>query len=264
MLLGVVQGTTEFLPVSSSGHLLLTKEAVGISPEQFGLSFDVALHFGTLLAVVIFFRTALAALTTAWMKSIKAGRWNATSESRLAWMALIGTVPAGLVGYFLEDTLEDAVRSPEMVAVMLVVFSAPMVVAERFGTSQRILDNARVSDAILIGVLQAVALIPGVSRSGITISGGLLAGLRREDAASFAFLLAIPVISAATIKQSLDLITGAGGAEATLGLVVVGVVTAGLVGYATISALMHYLRTNSLLVFVAYRLVLGLCLFIFL
>ena len=264
ILLGVVQGVTEFLPVSSSGHLIIAREVLGISSDKFGLSFDVALHSGTLIAVLIFFRTALASLTLAWLSSVKERDWALTPDSKLAWLTLVGTIPAGLAGLLLEATLEDAVRSPETVAVMLILFCLPMVLAERLANRQRTLNALKGADAIVIGLLQAVALVPGVSRSGITISGGLLMGLRREDAASFAFLIAIPVIIAATAKHSIDLVSGEAGAGGDPLIVAAGLLTAGVVGYVSIAGLMRFLRTNTLLGFVAYRVALGSALIAFL
>jgi undecaprenyl-diphosphatase len=260
-ILGVIQGLTEFLPISSTGHLILAEEALGISEDEFGLRFDAAIHLGTLSAVLIYFRVTMLALVRAWFESVGQRNWRFSRDSRLAWLLLLGTIPAGLAGLAIEDTAESTFRSPELVAAMLILFCAPMLLAEwvaRRQSVKRNLDSVTPADAVLLGVAQSIALIPGVSRSGITISAGMLRGFQREEAAAFAFLLSAPIIAAAGGKQLFDIATGEdGGAGADLGVYAVGLVTAGIVGYAAIAFLLRYLRTNSLNVFIAYRLVLG-------
>jgi undecaprenyl-diphosphatase len=260
VLLGVVQGLTEFLPVSSTGHLVLTEKALGVSQDDFGLRFDAAIHLGTLLAVLVYFRAMLLPLAGAWFASLQARNWNATPQSRLAWLLVIGTIPAGIAGYLLESTAEDTFRSPALVGAMLIVFSAPMLLAERFGRQQRDTADATPRDALLLGVAQSIALVPGVSRSGITISAGMLAGFRRDEAAVLAFLLSAPIIAAAGGKQLFDILTGdvaTSGLENEYVVYGAGLVTAAVVGYAAIYFLVRYLRFNPLYLFVAYRLVLG-------
>jgi undecaprenyl-diphosphatase len=260
VLLGVVQGLTEFLPVSSTGHLVLTERALGVSQDEFGLRFDAAIHLGTLAAVVLYFRATLLPLAGAWFTSLAARDWNVTPQSRLAWLLVIGTIPAAIAGYFLESTAEDAFRSPALVGAMLIVFSAPLVLAERISKQTRVTADATPADALLVGVAQSIALVPGVSRSGITIAAGMLAGFRREEAAVFAFLLSAPIIAAAGGKQLFDIITGdveASGLENEYLVYGAGLVTAAVVGYAAIYVLVRFLRFNPLYLFVAYRLVLG-------
>ncbi|HEX5139726.1 MAG TPA: undecaprenyl-diphosphate phosphatase, partial [Dehalococcoidia bacterium] len=200
-ILGIVQGLTEFLPISSTGHLILTEKVLGIDSDKFGLQFDAAIHLGTLAAVLVYFRATIASLIAAWFGSISARKWDVSADSRLAWLILLGTIPAGLAGLALESTAEDAFRDPALVAAMLILFSIPMVLAELYGSQRRSLDGARPFDALLVGVAQAIALIPGVSRSGITISAAMFDGFRREEAAVFAFLLSAPIIAAAGSKQ---------------------------------------------------------------
>jgi undecaprenyl-diphosphatase len=258
-ILGIVQGLTEFLPISSTGHLILAEEILGIEDGKFGLQFDAAIHLGTLAAVLVYFRATIIGLVAAWFASIRARDWRHTPDSKLAWLLLLGTIPAGIAGIFLESTVEDTVREPAIVAVMLIVFSLPMYLAERYGSQQRNLDSAGPKDALIVGVAQAIALIPGVSRSGITISAAMFDGFRREQAATFAFLLSAPIIAAAGSKQLFDIIRGENGeSDAGFAVYAVGLITAGIVGYVAIAFLLKYLRTNSLNVFIVYRVVLGL------
>jgi undecaprenyl-diphosphatase len=261
IILGIIQGLTEFLPVSSTGHLILAEEVLGVSEDEFGLRFDAALHLGTLAAVIVYFRATLVALLAAWVESLRERNWAATRESRLAWLLILGTLPAGIAGYLLEGTAEDTFRSPALVGAMLILFCIPMVLAERYGRGDRTLDSATPRDALIAGVAQSVALVPGVSRSGITISAGMLTGFRRDEAAVFAFLLSAPIIAAAGGKQLFDIITGddgPSGLENEYLVYAAGLITAAVVGYAAIYFLVRYLRFNPLYLFVVYRIALGL------
>ena len=287
-ILGVVQGLTEFLPISSTGHLVIVEEALGISQDEFGLRFDAAIHLGTLAAVIVYFRATWAALLLGWLQSLRLRDWQATPDSRLAWLLLLATIPAGLTGLAIESTADAAFRSPALVAFMLIVFCLPLIAAEwsvgkrsagdgvgragrspsdqsagREGSRPSLAQSGRDTasatpvDAIILGLAQSVALIPGVSRSGITISAGMLRGFRREEAAAFTFLLSAPIIAAAGGKQIFDIARGEPGGSVHYGVYAVGLITAGLVGYAAIAFLLRYLRTNTLYAFVAYRIVLG-------
>jgi undecaprenyl-diphosphatase len=258
LLLGIVQGLTEFLPISSTGHLILTEELLGIPDGKFGLPFDASLHLGTLAAVLIYFRETVLRLIAAWFASLPSLNWRRTPESYLAWLLALGTVPAVVAGVLIEGLAEDELRDPVLVAAMLILFCIPMLLAERWGRGQRELSEATVKDALLLGAAQSVALIPGVSRSGITISAGMLAGLRREEAASFAFLLSAPIIAGAGGKQIFDTLRDSESAAGSLDVYLVGLVSAGAVGYLAVAFLLRYLRSNSLLGFVVYRIVLGL------
>ena len=260
ILLGIVQGLTEFLPISSTGHLILTERALGISGDDFGLRFDAAIHLGTLSAVLVYFRVMIWRLFVAWIESLKARRWDASQESKLAWLLLLGTVPAGIAGYLLESTAEDTFRDPLLVGVMLILFSAPLFIAERISKQDRTLDSIGPKDALVMGVAQSIALIPGVSRSGITISAGMAGGFRRDEAAVFVFLLSAPVIAAAGGKQIFDVLRGEAGSSSLENEVLVyaaGLITAAIVGYVAVAFLLRYLRFNTLKVFIIYRLILG-------
>lgn len=258
-LLGIVQGLTEFLPISSTGHLILAAEVLGIDEDKFGLRFDAAIHLGTLAAVLVYFRVTVMSLILAWFASIRAKDWRHSAESKLAWLLVLGTVPAGLAGIALEPLVEDELRDPAIVGTMLILFSLPMVAAERYGARRRGVADAGVPDALSVGAAQAIALIPGVSRSGITISAGMFGGFRREEAATFAFLLSAPIIAAAGGKQLFDLLRGEeAGATAGTDVYLVGLIAAAVVGYAAVSFLLRFLRTNTLYPFVYYRVGLGL------
>jgi undecaprenyl-diphosphatase len=258
IVLGIVQGLTEFLPVSSTGHLILTGKLLGIDDEEFGLQFDAAIHLGTLAAVLLYFRTTWIDLIGAWFQSVAARKWNLTSQSKMAWLLLLGTIPAGLIGVAIQSTAEDAFRSPALVAIMLILFTLPMLAAERYGAQDRDLDDADAKDAVLLGLAQSIALIPGVSRSGITISAAMFDGFKREQAAVFTFLLSAPIIAAAGGKQVFDIARGHSEGGTPAGVIVTGLLTAFFVGYAAIAFIIPYLRTNRLTLFAAYRVALGL------
>lgn len=259
-LLGIVQGLTEFLPVSSTGHLVLAQHYLGIDEERYGLPFDAALHLGTLLSLLLYFRLIWIQLASSIIESIR--RANASEpNARLGWLVLLGTIPAAIVGYFLESTVETSWRSPVLVGTMLILFSAPFVLAERWGTRSREETDLQWRDSLFIGTAQALALIPGVSRSGMTISAGLLVDLRRKDAAQFAFLLSAPIIAGAGTKQLFDTL-GAyrdgvlSGDDAAF--FATGFTLSAIVGYAAISFLMRFVADRGLMPFVYYRVTLGL------
>jgi undecaprenyl-diphosphatase len=257
IVLGIVQGLTEFLPVSSTGHLILAQKILGIDDKEFGLQFDAAIHLGTLTAVLLYFRETFVELISDWFKSVAARRWDVTPKAKLAWLIILGTIPAGILGVLIQSKAEDAIRSPAIVATMLLLFTLPMLAAERYGSQQRDIDDTTPKDALLVGVAQSIALIPGVSRSGITISAAMFDGFKREQAAVFTFLLAAPITAAAGLKQVFDIARGH--TEGTTGgaVIATGVVVSFVVGFAAIAFLIPYLRTNRLNVFAAYRVALG-------
>jgi undecaprenyl-diphosphatase len=256
LVLGVVQGLTEFLPISSTGHLILAEEVLGISQDKFGLQFAAAIHLGTLTAVLFYFHDTVRRLIVAWFASLASRDWRASSDAMLAWLLVVGTIPAAIAGALIESTAESELRDPAIVGAMMLLFCLPMVLAERSRHGERGIYDVGIKDALLLGVAQSVALIPGVSRSGITISTGMLAGMRREEAASFAFLLSVPVIAGAGGKQIFDALSG-DEASAGADVYAVGLIAAAVVGYAAVAFLMRFLRVRSLLSFVAYRVVLG-------
>jgi undecaprenyl-diphosphatase len=263
-ILGTVQGLTEFLPVSSTGHLIIAEDLLNVDSERYGLAFDASLHLDTLLALLLYFRVT-------WWRLLRAGAATLRTRSivdpagRLAWLIVIGTIPAGVLGLLLEDQIEDAFREPALVAVMLIAFSGVFVIAERIGRRLRTTADLNVADAVIVGLAQAAALVPGISRSGATISVGLMRDLRREEAATFAFLLSAPIVGAAGLRGALsaanDFADGTLDGE-DLAFFVTGFVFAACVGYAAIAFLLRFLRTNTLMPFVVYRVGLGVAVLI--
>ncbi len=253
VLLGAIQGLTEFLPVSSSAHLILARAFFGWEmPPEAGLAFDVALHIGTLAAIVVYFRVDILKMVA----SLPA-LFSRTDDSsvRMARMIAIGTVPVVIVGLAFNDVIEQVLRTPAVAATALAFGAVLMVVAERLGARTRTEESMTWRDAILIGCAQAAALIPGMSRSGSTITVGMFLGMRREAAARFTFLLAVPATLAAAAKESLELMKidlPAGSAA----FFVTGTVVSAVVGYLTIKYFLRFLATNRLDVFAAYRVIL--------
>lgn len=250
IILGLVQGLTEFIPVSSSGHLVLLHHVFGIT--ELGLAFDVSLHLGTLLALLIFFYKEIVLLVN--------GILGRNNHKRLAWFIAAATVPAVIAGVLLQDTAETSFRSVNLVAVNLIAIALLMLVAERYAKKhydhKTALHKVSLKQAMTIGFAQAVALVPGVSRSGSTITAGIFAGLDRVAATRFSFLLAIPATSGAILKTMLD--GGFSDVTREPGIALVGIVTAFLSGLFAIRFLIRYLAKHSLSVFAYYRIGLGL------
>ncbi len=251
IVLGIVQGLTEFLPVSSSGHLILIPRLFNW-PDQ-GQAFDVGLHVGTLLALLAYFWRDWYVMFGAGIRDLfshgpRPSRWQ--RESRLLWTIAAGSVPAGIAGVILNTWFEDNVRQPWLIAITLTAAGVVMLVAERVGRRERSIEGITLVDGILLGCAQAIALIPGVSRSGITISAGLFRGLDRDAAARFAFLLGTPAFVGAAILKAPDLAGSSGQEWVNLGA---GFVASLVVGLAAITWLLRFIRTRSLLPFVYYR-----------
>ncbi len=236
LILGIVQGLTEFLPVSSTAHLILFPWFFHWTGELDSLTFDVALHAGTLLALVICFWKD-------WIELI-------LRKQKLFMLIVLASVPAGLAGILLGDYVEHALRSPFVIAVSLVVFGFVMLLAEKMSKT-RTIDSISLTDALMIGLAQAVALIPGVSRSGITISAGLFRGLGREASARFSFLLSTPIIAGATLLHARKLLKTS--ADHNLSLFLIGFIAAAVSGYAAIKFLLSFLKKHPLNVFAYYR-----------
>jgi undecaprenyl-diphosphatase len=250
-LLGVVQGLTEFLPVSSSAHLILARTLFGWDADVFGLAFDVACHVGTLLAVVVFFWRDLIDMVTAVPSLTGGGR--AAHRVRLV---IAGTIPVVVVGFTLADVIEERLRTPAVCAVTLALGALGLLAAERFGSRRRPEDNMGIGDALVLGSAQALALVPGVSRAGATMTAGMLLGLGRDAAARFSFILGVPAILAAAAKEGLDLAKTGLDAEARA-LFAIGLLTSAVVGYLTIKYFLRFLTTHRLDVFAYYRLALS-------
>lgn len=253
IFLGVIQGLTEFLPISSSGHLILAQWATGWKGELINnLTFDVSLHLGTTFAVLWYFRRDWLRFGEAALNVLRGKA--ADYEARLVAYIIIATIPAAVIGMKFEDTVETAFRNPLLVAAALVAGSLIMWSADRYSSKERRLASMTLPHALLVGFAQAVALIPGISRSGITISAGLSAGYRREDAARFSFLLSTPVIAGAAVLKLRHITVHS--ADALLGFVL-GTASSAIVGYLAIKFLIRYLERHSMNVFVGYRLILA-------
>jgi undecaprenyl-diphosphatase len=249
-LLGIVQGLTEFLPVSSSAHLILARALFGFDADKFGLSFDVACHVGTLVAVLIYFREEVRQMVGAAMP-VAASSIN--QGAHLLRLILIGTLPAAIVGIIFNESIEAHLRTPFVAAVALALGALALFAAERLGTKDRSGDTLTPLDALWIGCAQAAALIPGVSRSGVTITVALLIGLRRTDAARFVFLLAIPAIIAAAGSEGVHVWRA--GVTPELGvLFAIGITTSAIVGYYAVKSFISYFSRHSLDLFAWYRL----------
>lgn len=246
ILAGAVQGLTEFLPVSSTGHLIIFEHIFGISPENFGLSFDASLHLGTLAAILIFF----------WHDYVRMFE----SKNRLLAKIIVGTIPAVFFGLIFENQIESVLRQTWVVGTALVLFSLVLVLAEKLGKQTKTGQKTTLRGALVIGFFQSIALIPGISRSGSTISAGLLLGLKREEAARFAFLLSGPIVAGAGLKKFLDAVSIHGIGSGELSFFIIGMVSSAFFGYLTIKYFLAYLATKTLYPFVVYRLILGLIL----
>jgi undecaprenyl-diphosphatase len=250
LILGIVQGLTEFIPVSSSGHLVLLHDWLGVT--QSGLAFDVALHGGTLLALILFFRKDLASITKS--------AFQGGPQRRLAMVLAAATIPAVIAGFFLDDLAETTFRSTRLVAVNLIVVAILMMAAERYykkHAAKTQLDKVSPKQGLAIGVAQALAIVPGTSRSGITISTGLFAGLDRLAATRFSFLLGIPIMFGAILKIFV-LDGGASQVSAQPALFAVGITTAFLSGLWAIAFMLKYLAKHTLDIFAYYRIGLGI------
>lgn len=257
LVMGVVQGLTEFLPVSSSGHLIVVPYLFGwTDPFIDSLAFSVMLHAGTLLALLIYFRADWLRLIPAGLAAVRDRSFRGDPDRRLAWLIAVSTIPAGIVALFLNDLIEQNTRHVGLVALMLVLAGGVLWLADRWGPRTHTIAGLTFRGALGIGVAQVLALIPGVSRSGISMSAGLFAGLDRADAARYSFLMATPITALAVAYEALKLVRGEAGA-AELGPMVVGVVAAFVSGVIAIAALLRFLRSRSFGVFVVYRVALA-------
>ncbi len=251
VVLAIVQGITEFLPISSSGHLVLVPAVFGWGDQ--GLAFDVAVHFGSLLAVCLFFRSDLAGLVRGALQL--AQRRTDTIESRLALGIALGTVPAAAVGLAGFGWIEANLRDPAIIVYTLSGYAVLMVIADLYGRRDRAIAHVRVRDAFIIGCAQALALVPGTSRSGVTITAGRILGFSRQDAARFSFLLSVPVILLASLFKGLEMMMGDAGVPwVELG---VAVAVSGIVAYLSIGFFMAFVSRIGLMPFAIYRLVLA-------
>jgi undecaprenyl-diphosphatase len=260
VVLGIVQGLTEFLPISSSGHLRIVPELFGWDDP--GTAFTAVIQLGTMAAVVIYFWADLWRITRAWFRDVpRSLRWlrrqptePAERDAKLGWYLIVATVPIGLFGLAFQDQIETGARDLRIIAGALIAMGLLLLLAEKVGTRRKQLDDVSTREGLAIGLAQSLALIPGVSRSGSTITAGLFLGFGRAAAARFSFLLSIPAVVLSGLFQLKDIGAGDG---VGLGPTVVATLVSFAVGYAAIAWLLKYLTTHSTLVFVVYRVGLG-------
>ena len=262
VVLALVQAATEFLPVSSTAHLILVPWLLGW--EDHGLLFDIALHLGTLVAVLIYFaKTWIRLLFLAFGRRVLAPApddpdRDLYANPKLFWYLVAATFPAGIAGLLLKDYVETVFRSPFVVGFMLIAIGLVLAWAERAGTFRRDLGHVSFLDAMIIGCAQALALVPGTSRSGITISAGLFRGMDRASAARFSFLLSSPIILGASAKAALDVFLGEGIPPDMRAPFAVGLVVSAVAGYAVIALFLRYLQRATLKIFIVYRIIFGI------
>ena len=264
IILGIVQGLTEFLPISSSGHLIIVPWLFNwhflLDNPDLNKTFDVALHLGTFVAVLVYFWREVVKLIGAWARSL-ARRTLADPEAKLAWLLLVSTIPAGILGVALEGFIEDRLGKPWIIAITMIVFALVMYAIDHVAKLDRDLDALTWTDSILIGVAQAFALCPGVSRSGITMMTGLALRLDRESAARYSFLLSIPVIGGAAAFKAAEIAKN-GLPSGTAMPFAVGIVSAAVSGFAAIWFVLAYLKRNNFNLFVIYRIIVGIAILI--
>jgi len=253
IIFGAVQGLTEFLPISSTAHLILLPWFLGW-PDP-GLTFDVALHLGTLVSLLLYFRADWIALTGSALGLLR-GRTQ-SPDARMAMLIVAGTIPAVVAGVLFEDKVESTLRAPQIIGVTLIVLALVLVIAEIVGQRKKTLNEMSWGDAITVGIAQAAAIVPGVSRSGSTITAGLFLSMKRDAAARFSFYLSAPIIAGAIGKKTIDILQS-GLALDQLTPFIVGIISSGIVGYIAIAFLMRYLQTHNTYLFVFYRILLGI------
>ena len=252
VVLGVIQGLTEFLPVSSSAHLAIYPQLVGANDP--GASFTAVTQIGTELAVIAFFWRDIWRISSAWLRSLIRPQLRGTLDARMGWYVIVGTIPIAIAGVVLEHVIQTTFRNLWLIAINLIVFGLILGLADRMGRKDRPLEQLNMPDAVYYGLAQMLALMPGVSRSGSTLSLGLFRGYTREAATRYAFLLAIPAVVASGLFQIPDISSSA---EPGMPKTVLAAAVAFVVGYFVIGWLLRYIRTHSYAFFVWYRLIVG-------
>jgi undecaprenyl-diphosphatase len=252
IVLGIVQGLTEFLPISSSGHLRIVPAFAGW--EDPGAAFTAVIQIGTMAAVLLYFRKDLWNILTAWLKSLRDPTMRGTLEARLGWFIAIGTVPIVIFGFAFSSKIENGARGLYIIGTALIVFGLLLLAAERKGTHERDIDSLTMRDGVLIGLAQAAALVPGVSRSGATMTMGMFLGLNRAAAARYSFLLSVPAVVLSGVFELRNV-----GGEGSVGFAptLIATLIAAVTGYLAIAWMLRFLTTHTTGIFVGYRVVLG-------
>ena len=253
IVLGIVQGLTEFLPISSSAHIRIVSAIAGWGHP--GAAFTAVTQLGTETAVLLYFGRDIIRIAIAWFKSLPALKWPEDPDARMGWLVIFGSMPVVVLGLLLENPIDSAFRDLRLIAVDLIVFAIILGIADRIGRTDRELKDLTIPHGLAYGFAQSLALLPGVSRSGGTISAGRLLGYTREAATRFAFLLAVPAVFGSGLYKLKDI--GGTTGETGWGQTIVATIVAFVIGYAVIAWLMRYLRTRSFMPFVVYRLALG-------
>jgi undecaprenyl-diphosphatase len=256
IVLGIVQGLTEFLPVSSTAHLRIVPAFAGW--EDPGAAFTAVTQLGTMAAVLLYFRADLVRIARAWLRSLgDRDLVRDDVDARIGWYIVLGTVPIGIFGVLFKNQIETGARDLYLIGIALIVLGLVLLLAEQVGSRARSLEQIRTADGFTIGLAQALALVPGVSRSGATITAGLFMGLDRTSAARFSFLLSVPAVVLSGLFELGSILSGEEGQDTTLAGLALATVLAFLSGYASIAFLLRFLVTHSTRVFVAYRVGLG-------
>ena len=255
IVLGILQGLTEFLPISSSGHLRIVPAFLGWDDP--GAAFTAVIQLGTMAAEVIYFRRDLWNIGTRWSKSLFRPELRGDLEARMGWYLIFATIPIGILGLAFEDNIETQARNLKLIGTTLIVLGLVLLAADRMGKRERGIEKLTRRDGLIMGAAQALALVPGVSRSGATITAGLFLGLERAAAARFSFLLSIPAVVLSGLFQLEGILSGEEAAGVGTGALILATLFAFVTGYAAISFLLRYLVTHTLLVFVVYRVALG-------
>ncbi len=257
LLLGIVEGLTEFLPVSSTGHLTITEKILGLSIDDPAVTaFTAVIQMGAIAAVIVFFWSDIVAIASAWLRGIARPEVRGTFDYRMGWYVIIGSIPVVVVALLGKDLVTGALRNLWWVAGALIVWSVVMVAAERVGRQERDEKDLTLTDAVVIGVVQCISLIPGVSRSGATISAGLFVGLDRVTATRMSFFLSIPALTAAGLYE----LPSAVGGDISVGLTIVATVVSFVVAYAAVAWLLQFVAHHPITWFVGYRVALGVVL----
>jgi len=255
IVLGITQGLTEFLPISSTAHLRIVPAFAGW--EDPGAAFTAVTQLGTMTAVLLYFRADLMRIGLAWLRSLRDPAARRELDARLGWYIVLGTIPIGIFGLAFKDQIETGARDLYLISIALILLGLVLLAAERVGRKDRQIEDITTRDGLAVGLAQALALAPGVSRSGATISAGLFLGLDRTSAARFSFLLSVPAVVLSGLLEFASILNGSDGEHAGLGALAVATLLAFVVGYASIAFLLRYLSNHSTIVFVVYRVALG-------